>query len=533
MTQLVDQYGNPLKKDVLHEPQTARLGWIASEYAEHPSRGLTPQKLHNLFVSAEQGNLCGQADLFSDMEEKDAHLYAEISKRKRALLTLDWWIEPPAKASEQEKRDAEELEAWLRDRDDLEDVMLDALDGIGHGFGAQYIQWELNQKVWLPESITYHPQRNFMTPVNRQNELRLRDMTGTGEALWSFGWILHEHKAKSGYIARSGLYRVLALPWLFRNLSTRDLADFCAIYGIPMRIGKYPAGSGEAEQDTLLHAITMLGRRAGGIMPKEMDVEIKEAAKGTHEPFVALIDWAERSMSKAVLGGTLTSQSDGKSSTNALGNVHNEVRQDLKVSDARQLAATLSRDLVYPIRTLNQRNVDPRRRFRFVFDTRDIEDIGEMSKAIPPLVQVGVRIPEKWLRDKLAIPDADKDEAVLTPHTPAHAPSVSPAELAVQLKRKRMAVLAAAMPEADPASFSDQLQLDEAADNPPALLDAAFEKMLKPVIEQVQQGLSAEDALTELAELFPAMPDADLIELLTRVFFVADLWGRIATQGDA
>jgi phage gp29-like protein len=43
----------------------------------------------------------------------------------------------------------------------------------------------------------------------------------------------------------------------------------------------------------------------------------------------------------AILGGTLTSQADGKSSTNALGNVHNEVRHDIRESDARQLSATL------------------------------------------------------------------------------------------------------------------------------------------------------------------------------------------------
>ncbi|MGL9774415.1 MAG: phage portal protein family protein [Sodalis sp. (in: enterobacteria)] len=36
-----------------------------------------------------------------------------------------------------------------------------------------------------------------------------------------------------------------------------------------------------------------------------------------------------------MLGGALTTQADGKSSTNALGNVHNEVRHELIASDAR------------------------------------------------------------------------------------------------------------------------------------------------------------------------------------------------------
>jgi phage gp29-like protein len=66
-----------------------------------------------------------------------------------------------------------------------------------------------------------------------------------------------------------------------------------------------------------------------------------------------MAEWYERSMSKAILGGSLTSQADGKNSTNALGNVHNEVRQEVRDADLRQLAATLIRDPVYPLYALN------------------------------------------------------------------------------------------------------------------------------------------------------------------------------------
>ncbi|HHQ4648671.1 MULTISPECIES: phage portal protein family protein [Aeromonas] len=45
-------------------------------------------------------------------------------------------------------------------------------------------------------------------------------------------------------------------------------------------------------------------------------------------------------MSKAILGVTLTSLADGKSSTNALGNVHNEVRQEVRDADLGQQAAS-------------------------------------------------------------------------------------------------------------------------------------------------------------------------------------------------
>ncbi len=49
----------------------------------HPVVGMTPQRLHQLLTEAEQGNLQAQADCFSDMEERDGHIFSErISERK-------------------------------------------------------------------------------------------------------------------------------------------------------------------------------------------------------------------------------------------------------------------------------------------------------------------------------------------------------------------------------------------------------------------------------------------------------------------
>nr|WP_321167236.1 DUF935 family protein [Pseudomonas aeruginosa] len=41
------------------------------------------------------------------------------------------------------------------------------------------------------------------------------------------------------------MFRVLVWPYLFKNYSVGDLAEFLEIYGIPMRVGKYPTGATE------------------------------------------------------------------------------------------------------------------------------------------------------------------------------------------------------------------------------------------------------------------------------------------------
>ncbi|WP_411670439.1 DUF935 family protein [Escherichia coli] len=47
-----------------------------------------------------------------------------------------------------------------------------------------------------------------------------------------------------------------------------------------------------------------------------------------------------------MLGGTLTTEAGDKGAA-LTGEVHNEVRREIRDSDLRQLAATLNRDLVY------------------------------------------------------------------------------------------------------------------------------------------------------------------------------------------
>ncbi|MHA5815310.1 phage portal protein family protein, partial [Pseudomonas aeruginosa] len=90
MTRILGPDGQPLRLNEIREPQTAQLTSLHHEVAGHPSRGLTPSRLASLLDSAEQGDIVAQYELFEDMEEKDGHIHAEMSKRRRAVAQLDW-----------------------------------------------------------------------------------------------------------------------------------------------------------------------------------------------------------------------------------------------------------------------------------------------------------------------------------------------------------------------------------------------------------------------------------------------------------
>lgn len=508
---IVDIHGNPIQPKTLREQQTAQLTQLQTEFATHPSSGLTPPRLAAILRAAEAGDIRAQCDLFQDMEEKDAHLLAEIGKRRRALTTVDWEVIPPREATATEQAEADWLNEVLQDLPDFEDLLFDLLDAIGKGFACIELDWERYGSEWLPAAFNYREASWFQLDQATRTELRLRDGSMDGQALTPFGWIVHTHKAKSGYVARGGLYRVLAWPFLFKNYAVRDLAEFLEIYGLPVRLGKYPSGATSNEKSTLLNAVVSIGHNAAGIIPEGMAIEFKEAAKGTHEPFDWMVNWAEKSMSKAILGGTLTSQADGASSTHALGNVHNEVRHDLLKSDAKQVASTLRQYLLYPLLVLNKGSKrDPRRLPRFRFDLVEPEDMATYAEALPNLVEAGMQIPLSWAHEKLRIPLPGKNEAVLGAPKP-----VAPPQAATRLVALK--------------GTSGEEQADPLGDLAEAMA-TVWQPVANMVEGPVQQLLASCTSIEEfherLPELIPQMDASELADQIAKGLFAADLAGR-------
>lgn len=518
---IVDHRGNPIQREVLSEPQTARLAHLHREFQSHPSRGLTPARLASILEEAEQGQLMSQHELFADMEEKDGHIMAELAKRKRALLGVSWDIAPPPDASRAEKKAAAAIKEMLTALPDIEDVILDIADAIGHGFSCQELEWGRVGAWWVPRQVHFRAQSWFMTTQERRDELRLRDVSPTGAELLPFGWIVHVHRARSGYLARAGLHRTLAWPYLFKNYAVRDLAEMLEIYGLPIRIGTYPRNAGDNEKRTLLSALVSLGHNAAGIIPEGMKIEFQEAAKGDKTPFETMIDWCERTESKAILGATLTSQTDGGSGAYALGNVHRDVMWDLTLSDCRQVASTLTRSLIWPLCALNLPGIsDPMRVPRFEFDTELPEDMKRYADALPHLVKVGMQIPEAWAREKLRIPQAEEGEAVLSEAADA-APEVAPTDATAAAR----AALRTASSPVDVIDRYLERALSDGAESQAA--------MVETVRVMLERANSLEEFRAMLLAAYSEMDVAQLGEALQQALASAELAGRFEVETGA
>lgn len=513
--------GQPIRLGDIAEPQTSRVGHLHQEWQGHPARGLTPSKLSAILLAAEQGDVIAQYELFEDMEERDGHILSEMSKRRRAVSGLAWEIEPAANPTPEEEKAAERLQQLVEEIDDIDGVFFDTTDAIGKGFSCQEIEWHRIDGSWLPKTITHRPQSWFRLFRGFNQEIRLRDNSSDGAVLQPFGWVTHTHKARSGYVERASLFRALVWPYLFKNYSVADLAEFLEIYGIPLRIGKYPPGASDKEKTTLLRALVSIGHNAAGIIPDGMTLDFPAIAEGDPAAFELMMDWCERTVSKVILGATLTSQADRGSNTNALGNVHNEVRKELKDSDAKQVATTLSRDLIYPIAALNGLAPNGYRRCaRLKFDIAETKDIKVFADALPPLIKLGMRIKRSWAHTELGIPMADEnDEDVLVDSTPVAAPVVPPVD-EVAAKRERAA--ATAQPGAKDAAALMAGQLMRTDGTVPAW------------IEQIRAMVASANTLPEIRDqllaLHPQMGLDEYSEAMAYAFGAAQLAGRTEVQ---
>ena len=526
---------------------------IKQAFVQHPMRGMTPAMLSTIMDQAERGQLLLQHEFFLDMEERDPHLHAEISKRKRTVIGLPRQVMPPPKANKADLKTAAILNNIIDNIPNFDTVLLDLLDAIGHGFSCGEITWEYSNGMWVPARITHRPQYWFQLDIPTRTEIRLRNMSVNGDELWPFGWIVHKHGAKTSEIARSGLYRVLAWPWLMKQYSLRDLAEYLEIYGLPVKIGKYPRSAPEDDRDNLYTALQQLGRNVSGIMPDDMHIEFLKESLGSATPFLNMVEYCDAVMSMAIIGQTLS----GKASNTGLGSgvamLQGSVRQDLLESDAEQLSSTITQQLIHPLLTLN--GWDTGKAFTYFFDTSTTEDLTIFSGAIQNLVNAGVKIPVDWIYSKAGIPPPEEDDVTIGGEQtmpvpfgaslPSLPPPVAPpsndgglgttatspeAKAKATAKAVADAETKASAALSSPKNLAKPKRLSMYVDANVHQLEQNMSPIMDAVLKRVKALLDESKTMTEfqgkLKQFVPEAEKLDLTEVLASAFYAAELAGR-------
>ena len=504
---------------------------ISDRWSTYPSHGLTPQKLAAVLVEADQGDVYRQAELFEEMEEKDAHLSAELLKRKNAVNALDFEIVPYEEGFKGARRRRGKTKPdkacdFCRDviysMPTFEDSLFDLLDAIGKGFAVSELVWDTDGGRAVVTGLKWIHQKKLIFTETMHPRL-ITEGHPTGEEIPAFKIIYHRYKARSGYDTRAGMLRVCAWMYLFKNYSIKDWVAFSEVFGMPLRLGKYDPGASKEDKDALVAAIRSLGSDAAGIISKSTEIEFVEAVKGATKEniYKALADFCNREMSKAIVGATLTTDVGDKGSY-AASKTHNEVRLDLVKSDAWSLANTLRMQLLRPLVGFNFGWDTPVPWFQF--QLREPEDLEKLSNVYKNLVEMGQPISAEHVSERFGVPLPEEGETIITPQRGA--PSAM----------KQITAKPGTHPQDGESEQSEDKSGRESQKEGPAdtligleqktLSEAKFDGLMAPVERLLNSVSSLEEFRDKLLDLYGDMDESELGDLMQKAFTLAELSGR-------
>ena len=533
MAKLYDHRGNPVELGALRTELAApSLAGIRQVISNHPAQGLTPARLASLLRQAEYGYPIAYLELAEEMEEKDLHYRSVLGTRKLAVSGLQAVVEAASDAAEDVAAADLVREALLQEG--FEDVLMDVLDAIGKGFSVCEILWDASESQWRPREIVWRDPRWFvLSQVDGRTVLLLDEKDLNGLVLAPYKFIVHTPKVKSGIPLRGGIARAAAWAYLFKNYGLKDWVAFAEVYGQPVRVGKYSAGAMPEDVEVLKEAVASIGSDAGAVIPDSMIIEFVDhvGKAASAQVYERLLDYLDKQVSKAVLGhsgsadstpGKLGGETEAK-----------DVRKDLLVADAKQLCATLNRQLVRSVVDLNMgpRAVYPKLRLQ----TEEAEDLTALADNLGKLVPLGVKVGASWARDKFGIPDPDPQEELLAaptspfssppgPFPPEPSPPNDPSAAATVRRTDR--TVCPHCQAANAAGTAAPDVADAYADQGGTRVLPLMNTLIAPIRNLMERSQSLEEFRDGLLSLYRDMDPVKLGELMALALSAADLSGR-------
>lgn len=504
---LFDSTGAPIQSASEDKPilQRVALPSMRDNWDTYPSHGLTPRRLASIFKEADQGDVARQMELFAELEEKDARIASSLGTRRRAVQGLPWSVEAAAERGKdptpEQQKIAEYVDEVLREIAGFDEWLFDALDAIGKGYSLSEIVWELSAKqFWIKDILWIDPRKFVWDQDNHQEEPRLvtdQEPQGVPISAYPGSFVYHRHKARSGKPSRGGIIRTCSWMYLFKNYAVKDWVAFCEVFGMPLRLGKYDAGAGEQERNALRQALIQLGSDGAGIISKGTEIEFVEAkssisGEGLYGP---LARFANEEITLAILGQLASTQGSAGNFNNDKG--QENVREDLRASDARQLAKTIREQLV--VRIVDY-NFGPQDRYpNFEFDYEPKEDLAQAATTLKTLVEAGAKVYQSHVREKFGIPEGQKNDEFLVPPgkaaaSPAEPPPApgAPAKAAMKQPATGCTCAACGGQEGDVADSVDLVVEEMMGD---------WEKVLDPLVGELLRRIEAAESFDDVRDI--------------------------------
>lgn len=505
MNAVLAPFKKPPAKDLSEAQAWASLTGVRKPFAdESVIAGLTPSKLATTLRNANQGDAHQYFILAEEMEEREPHYGSVLRTRKLVLRSM----RPIIEAASDDPKDKEIAAAIERDiikPSSFSDLLKALPDAIAKGYSVVEVFWDTTSLPWKPIKYEWCPPQWFAPDKATGKSLRLKeDGNQDGVELKPNKYIIHEPQLKMGMSLRGGIARLVAWAFLYKNYNLKDWASFIETYAQPIRIGRYGKSATADDIDVLYRAVANIGTDCAAVLPESMRIEFEQAMNASQngDLYQKNLEYLDALVSKAVLGQTMTTDNG---SSNSQAQVHDKVREDIRDSDAEDLARTIREQLFAPYVRFNYGPDAAVPEFRLV--AIKPEDLKAFTDAIIPLIDRGLKVKVSQIYEKFDLDQPEKDDEVLLP---INAVSVPIAPIATN----RFQV-------ATNSTMDDQTLVDELING----LDDKWEEIMSPLILPIlaiaEKASSPDEFKSKLAEFVANMDQSKFIEELATNTFKA------------
>jgi len=439
------------------------------------------------------GDLTIYEQVLSDPEVK-----ATFAQRQLAVTQLEWQVDAGG-----DKRIDKQAAEFAREQlqaigwDRVTSLML---YGVFYGYAVSELIYAADGSRVVIDQVRVRNRRRFR--FGRDMDLRLLTMQNMFDGLpaeapyfWWFSAGADHDDEPYGL----GLAHYLYWPVLFKRADIKFWLIFVEKFAQPTAVGKYDHQTAtDTEKQRLLAAVQAVQTDSGIIMPKDMMIDLIEAARSGTSDYEALHGVMNETIQKVVLGQTASTQgTPGK-----LGNdqLQTTVREDLIKADADLICESFS---LGPLKWLTEWNFPGAALPRVYRVTEQPEDLNTRAERDVKIGELGFRPSLLYIQETYGGEWTESAPAPVDPLDPAAGPPAP-------------AFAEGALP--DPAArMAEQLERKIAP-------------LAEPWLDQIRAAVDGTESLEALQEallaLAPAMSLDEYSAVLAEALTAATLAGR-------
>jgi phage gp29-like protein len=443
----------------------------------------------------------------------DAHVGSCYLSRKSGVLSCEWDIREPANNPRRVNTRVMEAICRFMDRIDVYQVITDMLEAPFFGISPCEVIWQATEGLWLPDRVVGKPTEWFAFTEDNQMRFKSRDNMIEGEVLPPCRFLTARHHASYRNPYGDRLLSRCFWPVTFKRGGWKCWSIFTEKYGMPWAVGKVPRSTNATDRATLVTNLGRMIQDAVAVINNDESIELKEAGgkAASADIFDKLLSAANREISKAILGQTLSTEID-KGGSFAASKSHMEVRADLVAQDKRMVKGCFDQLFTW----VTELNFSGASAPEFVF--HEDEDIqGERAERDENLKTQGVGFTKIYYQRRYNL-EEDEFEMAAAAQSPEGGNAAHPV---------------GALEYAEDRKFTPgQQAIEEMIDSALPMAARHRDVVTSSIMEAVQASTSWDDLQERLtAVLADQMPAEDFEALLSQVMTTAHMWGRSEIRG--